>query len=399
MHLITVNYILIAPHTPQPWCSLYENFLFVFLFCDFNLGAAIFLPCKLCQISCMSSSTTLLSSVALFPLCRYWREAEVHLGRPGACFLLTWSLSSAQVLVQSAYFSEKDAGKPEDKRWGCHIGTEVFQQTRAALTAAAGMLWLQRARTWWVPASGPWQKRQAPALSTQAPAVPPAALSAPIRRLHVTGLSPCLLFYCLNQLNCYPDRVSCWCKWTVLCQGICPYSWLPWLSTMHWLCSCEAESEVLLADFIRQGGHFYLLPFFLYPENRNGAWIKFGLQRSFLMPDLLYVNISVRSSCSGTFLICRRRWCVQVYLWGSFCCCPQPVLHVWLNLPAHPLLHLIAAAVTPLAVACLWEPRTCCFTAVSLQHQMCREMGLLERERLKSWPVAQAASSLQKTNV
>lgn len=57
----------------------------------------------------------------------------------------------------------------------------------------------------------------------------------------------------------------------------------------------------------------------------------------------------------------------------------QPVLHVWLNLPAHPLLHLMAAAVTPLAVACLWEPRLC-FTAVSLQHQMCREVGLLERE-------------------
>lgn len=44
-----------------------------------------------------------------------------------------------------------------------------------------------------------------------------------------------------------------------------------------------------------------------------------------------------------------------------------------------PSAALMAAAVTPLAVACLWEPHPC-FPAVSLQHQMCREVGLLERE-------------------
>lgn len=44
-----------------------------------------------------------------------------------------------------------------------------------------------------------------------------------------------------------------------------------------------------------------------------------------------------------------------------------------------PFAALTAAAVTPLAVACLWEPHPC-FPAVSLQHQMCREVGLLERE-------------------
>lgn len=214
----------------------YMRIFFFFLFCDFNPGAAASLPCKLCQISCTSSGTTLLRSVALFPLGLYRRKAEVHLGQPGACFLLTWSPSSAQVLVQSAYFSEKDAVFwPEGTRWGCCVGTGVFQQTLAAPIAPAGMLWLQRAFTWCMSVSGTWQKHQAPALSAQAPAVPLAVLSTPIRRMHGPGLSPCLLFYCLNQLNCYPDRVSCWCKWTVLCQGICPYSWLLLLSTMRWL--------------------------------------------------------------------------------------------------------------------------------------------------------------------